>query len=283
MADLDDFQQLRRLYLSDQYRYQEARYKERQDVTDVFWRSKFAFAMYGVGNMDFDDRELKLLKGMLVETKMDQYSKAVKDAVQEVVHLLQNEGVMDIKDAAVIDPFAGSGNLLFHVAQVKLPSDRHPRADGYEIDRRVHAVTANNYELLVDSRINMHLQNSLVAEPLAIPEDHLVIVLVDPPWRDAWCRDDDPTSSDMSLDHTDPPVIDIISTFKTKYPRHVESHRLMFVIPFPQKTTEESVARIVTEHHLHPLTFRERILRGCDFGQEILIGLATSPAHDSAV
>jgi hypothetical protein len=112
----------------------------------------------------------------------------------------------------VIDPFAGSGNML-HWMLRGLPG---ARGLGFELDERVFALTQQNIAALnlPITILNTGYRSGLTG--VSATPDELLIAFIAPPWGDAL---DPLTGLDLRL--TTPPVPQIVDVLFDSFPKNL--------------------------------------------------------------
>jgi hypothetical protein len=140
----------------------------------------------------------------------------------------------------VVDLFAGSANLLFHVASaLSRPGQRAP-ARGMEADAAVWARTTDNLRLVGGGTVTVHHDDwtAYFADPLAVDT---TVYVVSPPWAGAFSFADG-----LDLTRTEPPVPLIVDTIAARD----RSARCYAVV---QHTPVEPVLNVGAVTARHPL------------------------------
>ncbi|KAJ9461848.1 hypothetical protein DIPPA_22627 [Diplonema papillatum] len=250
------------------------------EYVDCVYRKEVPFMMYGYSTKVFEDSGCQLLGRMLVETKLDHYAVRAKAVLSEIL------GSPDLMrrptGLTVIDPFAGAGNLLYHVCQMRVspasafgPSDRVPvQGIGFELDAAVFDIAEQNFKSFGPDEVRPILHNAdcLTADLSGVPPDDHVVVLVDPPWAESGYE-----TGRMELAKTKPPVPDVIRSYCRKLAGHCRDHRLYFVIPCPLHT----VVGDLFESLLYPLAPREIIEHTPAIRMLLMVGVARPELADS--
>ena len=294
VATMASYHKLRDALLSPAREYHEVRADERAEYTSETWQNRYLFRLYNVVNHEFTNLGLHLSGRMLVETKMDHYANKIADAVKRTVSdldALEAERGVPARAAGLttVDAFAGSANLLFHMACISFDQPLAVRAIGFELDNKIFKLAEANLARVSEVRtedgqpvlpLQLFEEDSMEA-PLGadrVGEDDFVVIPVDPPWKDTKWAD----GRAMSLDDTTPPVSDIIESYKKRLPRHCARRRLLFAIVCPASTEEASMARLFTSGLLEPLSYLEKIDKSFEWSMRMSIGLATPSASDEA-
>jgi hypothetical protein len=153
-------------------------------------------AFYGLAPSAWYARGIRLLGRTCVEATPDVTARPIARTVHAL--LRRSEGV------GVVDLFAGSGNLMFHVAQALLAP-----ACGLDADEAVWAQTHANLRL-VGARTSVRLGDWLSYFDAPLRVDTTVYVL-SPPWGDAFSF-----AGGLDLARTDPPIPVIVDTIAAR-------------------------------------------------------------------
>lgn len=128
--------------------------------------------IYGMAPREFTARGVRLFGRTAVECTTDPHAVAIAQAVRDQAEELR------LARWSVVDLFAGSGNLLYHLAA-------QTGADpvlGFERDPDIFALTRTNLECTA-SRARLYLgafQDCL--RPEMVPADRACVVCLHPPW-----------------------------------------------------------------------------------------------------
>jgi 16S rRNA G966 N2-methylase RsmD len=109
---------------------------------------------------------------------------------------------------AVIDLFAGSGNLLYHIAH-RL---RAEHGFGIEADSLVAGLTARNLEIIA-SPWQVACGSWEDCDPATVTDSQTMVMIIDPPWGRGH------TSQGLDLRATEPPVPDVLASLSHRLPR----------------------------------------------------------------
>ena len=145
---------------------------------------------------------IRILGRTAVEVTRDQHAGFL---AKSVAHTLASEGHR-ISD--IIDPFVGSGNLLYHL----LRATKATRGCGLDINADIIALTERNFSRLRLLRKLRHarltfLRRDWSQSPSCI-ENRATLVIVCPPWGDAF------DEAGLDLRKTKPPVPDVLQTLR---------------------------------------------------------------------
>ncbi len=149
-------------------------------------------AFYGLAPAAWYARGIRLLGRTFVEATPDVTARPIARTVHEL--LRDREGV------GVVDLFAGSGNLMFHIAQAL-----SARACGIEADEAVWAQTDANLRIIgAPPSVRLGDWLTYFNDPLRL--DTTVYVL-SPPWGSAFSF-----AGGLDLVRTEPPIPLIVET-----------------------------------------------------------------------
>jgi hypothetical protein len=180
-------------------------------------------SIYGLKPADWYTRGIRLLGRTTVECTRDRFADLIGRDVAAAVSAAGAVG------STVVDPFAGSANTLYWIT-------RHVRPDrsvGFELDDVVFELTRKNLSLVslgIDV-IHEGFVSGLTA--LRLPDGHLVVLFVSPPWGRAL--DDE---SGLDFRRTTPPVAEIVDFASDVFRRH----KLLFAIQAYESVTPDSLA-----------------------------------------
>ncbi len=183
-------------------------------------------SLYGLKPADWFARGVRLLGRTAVECTRDRFADLIGRDVAAVA-----KAAPAVSGSIVIDPFAGSANTLYWIT-------RHADADrsvGFEQDHLVFALARKNLSIMglgIDV-INQRYEAGI--ETLKVPDDHLVILFVSPPWGDAL-----DAASGLDLRRTTPPVAEVVDRASAVFDRH----KLLFAIQAYERVNPESVAKL---------------------------------------
>jgi cytochrome P450/predicted RNA methylase len=188
--------------------------------------------IYGMTPREFTDRGVRLFGRTAVECTTDPHATAIAQAVSDQADELC------LGQWSVVDLFAGSGNLLYHLAAL---TGADP-ALGFERDPAIFGLTRANLERRA-SRARLHsgaFQDCL--RPELVPHDRACVVCLHPPWGDGFSFTDG-----LDLRKTDPPTPDILRAVRQCLP----GYRLVFVHHIHEQTVEASVAAVTRGYQIH--------------------------------
>jgi hypothetical protein len=153
-------------------------------------------AFYGLPPATWYPRGIRLLGRTCVEATPDRTAVPIARTARAMLGVRDGMGVVDL--------FAGSANLLLHVArELRAP------ARGLEADPAVHASTAANLRILgVPAVVRLGDWRSYFADPLDTPA---TLYLLSPPWAGAFSF-----AGGLDLTRTEPPIPEIIDTIAAR-------------------------------------------------------------------
>jgi hypothetical protein len=166
------------------------------EVGRVLFGDPDGMACYGLTPSDWHARGVRLLGRTCVEATPDVTAGPIARTVRAL--LGQHEGI------GVVDPFAGSGNLMLHIARALSAP-----ACGMEADEAVWAWTDANLRVIdVAASVRLGDWLSYFDDPLDV--DTAVYVL-SPPWAGGFSF-----AYGLDLARTDPPVPLIVDTIAAR-------------------------------------------------------------------
>ncbi|HEY3010658.1 MAG TPA: hypothetical protein VGJ63_21715 [Micromonosporaceae bacterium] len=183
-------------------------------------------SFYGFPPADWYARGIRLLGRTCVEATPDVTAAPIAETVRAV--LGRRDGV------GVIDPFAGSGNLMLHVAEALSAPAR-----GLEADEAVWARTRENLRIL-DASAVVRLGDwlSYFDDPLPV---EVAVYVLSPPWAGAFSF-----ATGLDVTRTEPPIPSIVDTISV---RDRSAHRFAVV----QHTPVEPVLNLSAVTDRHPV------------------------------
>lgn len=161
----------------------------------IFFKDPQALGLYGMPPDEWYARGVRILGRTCVEATPDVTAAPIARTVAETI-----EG-----PAGVIDPFAGSGNLMLHIAwALDAP------ARGMEADPKVHSRTTANLALIGAERVEVRHADweSYFDSQLDVPTS---VHVLSPPWGEAFTF-----AGGLDLARTSPPVPHIIEVIAAR-------------------------------------------------------------------
>jgi 16S rRNA G966 N2-methylase RsmD len=194
-------------------------------VGEQLYRDRQACAVYGYAPDHAYARGIRLAGRTVLEYCLDAHAQVI---AAQVHGYLQRQGLA--RSAAVVDLFAGSGNLLHHIA-TRLRADQ---GFGFDIDPLVTKLTMRNLSL-VASPWQVRCGSWDDFDPSAIRGAiQTVVMIVDPPWGSGY------TSDGLDLRATEPAVPHILAALTSRL-----RHPTVWVIKTFEITLPASLATIV--------------------------------------
>lgn len=168
---------------------------EVRDAGQVFFNDPEGLAYYGMPPSRWFDRGVRILGRTCVEATPDVTAAPIARAVAKTVG----------RPAGVADLFAGSGNLMLHIAWALGAPAR-----GIEADDKVYAHTKTNLALLGLENVEVRHGDweSYFDDPLEVPTS---VYVVSPPWGEAFSF-----AKGLDLARTSPPVPHILDTIAAR-------------------------------------------------------------------
>jgi hypothetical protein len=184
-------------------------------------------SIYGLPPATWHEKGIRLLGRTAVECTRDQLADAIgRDTATAAKSAPATPGI------TVIDPFAGSGNTLYWIL-------RHlPQAQGlgFELDEVVFQLTKRNVSILGLSIDIVHADYIVALSELNVPDEHLLIAFVAPPWGGALSE-----FAGLDLRRSTPPVSEIVDSLAQHFP-----NRLLFSIQVYERIDPASLAELTT-------------------------------------
>jgi hypothetical protein len=200
-------------------------------VGERLYHDRHACAIYGYPPDQAYARGIRLAGRTAIEYCLDAAAQAIATDIQRY---LRHQGMAG--SVAVVDLFAGAGNLLYHIARTL----RANEGFGIDADPLVARLTAHNLAMIA-SPWQVRCGSWAEFDPSNLPEAiETLVVIVDPPWGRGH------TSQGLDLRATEPPVPDILATLIP-----LLSHPTIWVIKTYEQTVPESLVAITKRlcHH----------------------------------
>lgn len=191
-------------------------------------------SIYGLKPEAFVDQDLALVGRTAVECKVDAHCEPI---AQQLAAVFSSHRMTERK-ITVLDPFLGSGNLLYHIA-CRLNAEM---AIGAEKDLAVSNATAHNFRSL---NFDATVINGSMAETdvMDVPMDHTVVLLIDPPWGTGHAL----FTEGLDLSRTEPPVKEVMGRFQRWLS---PTNRLIYVAAAYERTTPASIDELAVAYKL---------------------------------
>jgi hypothetical protein len=159
--------------------------------------------LYGMAPKDWYARGVRILARTCLEAVKDPLGNKIGSDIAEVVGRASGH-----RGIGVVDPFAGSCNGLYAMLR-HLPG---AKGIGFEVEPAVFDLTTRNIARLNAPIELVHGSYKDLVGARKHPEDHLVVVILGPPWGDAL----HPVTG-LHLDRTNPPILEIVRDFEQVY------------------------------------------------------------------
>lgn len=165
------------------------------DAGQVFFNDPQGLAYYGMSPSRWYARGIRILGRTCAEATPDVTAAPIARTVAGTVS----------RPVGVVDLFAGSGNLMLHIAQAL-----DAPARGMEDDENVHSHTAANLAMLGLDNIEVRHADweSYFDDPLEVPTS---VYVISPPWAEGFSF-----SEGLDLARTSPPVPHILDTIAAR-------------------------------------------------------------------
>jgi hypothetical protein len=190
---------------------------------------------YGMKPADWYARGVRLLGRTAVECTRDRFADLIG---RDVAATIPAAGAAC---TTVIDPFAGSGNTLYWITRHVRPN----HSVGFESDDVVFELTRTNLSLVSLGIDVIHRGYERGLEALRIPDDHLVVLFVSPPWGSGLDE-----HAGLDLRRTMPPVAEIVDLATGVF----AGHKLLFAIQAYESIVPESLAEVNARFEWSALT-----------------------------
>jgi hypothetical protein len=234
-ASVEEFDFWERWY--DRYQHNELSLADLHFIGERLYGDPHACAIYGYSPDQAYACGIRMAGRTAIEYCLDAPAQAIAAGLQRYLQLRGMGGLV-----AVVDLFAGAGNLLYHVANTL-------RADygfGIEADPLVARLTAHNLAI-VASPWQVRCGSWEGFDPSSVTDAiETLVVIVDPPWGRGH------TSQGLDLRATEPPVPDILATLIPRL-----RHRTVWVIKIYEHTIPASLVAIteqLTDHQYGTLS-----------------------------
>lgn len=200
--------------------------------------------LYGMTPDEYTARGVTLLGRTMIECCIDQYSAVIAAAAARWCS--RRDGAPPV---GVLDPFVGSGNLLFHVAR----ACGAELALGFEAHAGVCRRTRQNFELIGFPAAVYHDNHTRALSELRARPDWRWIVILCPPWGEAFQHE-----IGLDLRRTRPPIRELMDELYPPAP----GPSPVFVIQTSRLVVEESLAELDGAYRLLERQMRHLIYGG---------------------
>ena len=221
----------------------------------IFFGDPGQLSLYGMAPADLLARGCRILGRTAIECKIDAHCSEITSTVHEAVR----QNFPDNRKHAVVDLFMGSGNLLYQIASTLSAGV----AIGYETDELVFGVTSRNFKQIGFNATQKDRPFD-TADSALVPDDHVTVILIDPPWGDAFRFD-----KGLDLGRTQPPVRQI---FADSIPAFSHCAGVLLVVIAHESTDEQSVDSLAQSYPLLARGDTSTTSPGSNVGYLILSG-----------
>lgn len=219
--------ELRQTWLYDK-RNQVLTLAEVKEMSTAFYGGPDRLSLYGMTPAQWYGRGVRILGRTAVECSIDGESAIM---AREAAAFAQR--FFPLEAPIVIDPFAGSGNLLFHIGKALGARD----SVGWENDPLIHGMTERNLQAAgVPCRVALGDGVQLASRDERLRQAaQPLLVLLSPPWGAGFSFE-----HGLNLAATEPSVFSLLSTFETSLP----GRRLFFAVQIHRHTVPSSLATL---------------------------------------
>ncbi len=215
----------------DQHQHDELSLADLHFVGERLFHDRHACAIYGYPPDHAHARGIRLAGRTAIEYCLDAPAQAIAGDLQRYLHQHGMAGPI-----AVVDLFAGAGNLLYHIART-LGADY---GVGIDADPLVARLTAQNLAI-IGSPWQVRCGSWHEFDPSSVTEAiETLVVIVDPPWGRGH------TIQGLDLRATEPPVPDILAALVLRL-----HHPTIWVIKTYEQTVPASLVAITEQLRDH--------------------------------
>lgn len=189
IAQPQDYFAARTILLSPRYALQPLEYDDVLLAGHHLTGDRQGLRIYDMAPSQWHPLGIRIAGRTAVELTRDEHAAFIADAAAQTIE------ASGAAIPAIVDPFVGSGNLLFHLAR-RFPA---ARAVGIDNSSEISRATASNFNRL---QVAAEL---MLDDWTAMPRIVAALYVVCPPWGDAFGPDG------LDLRRTTPPVPDILA------------------------------------------------------------------------
>jgi hypothetical protein len=177
-------------------RYDVLRLDEVVQAGRILFGDQDGLSLYGLAPVDWYARGVRLLGRTCVEATPDITARPIAQTVRDVLGRCPGAGVVDL--------FAGSGNLMLHVAR-----ELSAPACGLDADHAVWQHTDANLHIIGTAARARHGDwRSYFADPLGVQS---TVFVISPPWGSAFTF-----ATGLDIVRTNPPIPLIVDTIAAR-------------------------------------------------------------------
>jgi hypothetical protein len=193
-------------------------------------------SIYGMKPLAWYAIGIRILGRTAVELTRDAHAEFIGRSLATTI----SAAAVQIRD--VIDPFAGSGNTLFHIAKAVGAKV----AIGLDANREIAGLTRRNFSRLKLTMRLWGIDTAIAAEnwtaAVDLMQDKPTLIFISPPWGEAF------STAGLDLTKTRPPVLEILE----KLSRGVRRAPVFVAIHTYPKMIETSVDEIKRRYETFP-------------------------------
>jgi hypothetical protein len=199
LEPLTSYLEVRQQYLSPPLSTRKLRLRETREAASRLSADRNDLRLFGLPTIAWYLVGIRILGRTVIEATRDPQARFLAKAVAETLREHGHEV------ATVIDPFVGSGNVLYHL--VKETNAR--RAIGVELDADISRLTIRNFDVMRRLRQLRGADIAIHTGDWSLCRTFLgegsALVHLSPPWGDAF------TVEGLDLRATHPPIMAILS------------------------------------------------------------------------
>lgn len=166
------------------------------EVGDAIFENRDHLQLFGMRPDQYSKLGISITGRTAIECVSDADARSIATAVAQVLRQTKIQA-----EPIVLDLFAGSGNLLFHVA-THLNTTRNI---GLESNKVIFTHLKNNFAQIRFPALleNDHFEASL--QKINLPSNQPLVAIIDPPWEDAFSF-----RHGLNLQATHPPISQVM-------------------------------------------------------------------------
>lgn len=200
---------------------------EVQRASRIFFGTPNLICLYGMQPAAYHATGVRIAARTAIECVIDLCAVQIADALRAAItRCFPGEPI------AVLDLFAGSANLLHHVSL----SAGARLALGFEEDDLVHGLTRTNLDRIGSPAILEHGDWQSRLDERRVPEDHVCIILLAPPWGAAFNF-----ARGLDLRRTEPPIDGVVHGLRAR----LRGRKIVWLVQTHELLVADSVAAVV--------------------------------------